>query len=129
LFILAGRPLLGPAYLNFLNHIEACATSSAPDSMACYHFDVSYRGILKTQGEVLHSCDQARQSVRLCHNGALAQFDALFEIKDGCVLLSCTYQSKAAVINWIIGKLLDRSLGQIARAMDRYAATLPNAPT
>jgi hypothetical protein len=125
LFALASQPLVAPAYLNFVTHVT---DSGKRGIWALYEVSLAYR-FLRTRGQVAHRCDEARTTIFLHHDGLLAQFDASFEIAEGHVDLTCNYVSKAAIITWLVGKVLDRALSQAASAMDRYAATLPVSPT
>jgi hypothetical protein len=128
----AQRPLLGPHYLNFLTKIEprhVVAQPHMPVDWQLFFVWVNYRSILKTQSVVAYRFDVASSCVFLRHDGNLAAFEAQFEIGQGRVRLECIYNAKNALVSWLIATALDRALGQISGAMDRYAATLDAAPT
>jgi hypothetical protein len=119
----ASQPLLGPQYLNFLTRIEPLTRTATPGIWSPYQVWVQYRAILKTQGRVDHYVDAVNQRVSLRHNGPLVAFEAAFDISNCDVRLHCTYRAKVPFASWIIAKVLDRTLEQVASAMDRYAAT------
>lgn len=129
LFYVACHPLLAPAYLNFVIGIVEVERKTEPSEPRHYLVDVHYRHVLKAQGMVSHVSDAAGYTVTLSHDGPLAQFDATFQLQHNDVVLTCRYHAKSAFMTWLVGKVLSRTLDQVAKAMDRYAATLPSSPT
>ena len=126
---LASRPLLAPAYLNFLETIEPGQGLTADSDWAPYTVRVAYRSILKTSGLVEHRVDKAARAAHLRHDGPLAQFEAIYRIIDHQVELNCAYTTKVPLVSWLVRTVLNRALVQIAAAMDRYAASRTAAPT
>jgi hypothetical protein len=126
---LAGQPLLASAYLNFLDTIAPVDARGESDGWKAYDVQVSYRSLLKASGRVEHLTEPHKGKSHLRHDGPLARFEAVFSINHGRVDLTCTYEAKAAMINWLVAKVLDRTLKQVAAAMDRYAATRSIGPT
>jgi hypothetical protein len=122
LMSLAEQPLIAPRYLNFLSSICQNTEAPCPEGHAAYDVAVSYRSILKAEALVYHGVDLNQNMVFLSHDGPLAAFDAVFAVKDGEVVLVCTYQARVPLISMLVNKLVDRALMQVAGAMDRYAA-------
>jgi hypothetical protein len=131
---LASQPHLAPQYLNFLTDI--CQKEAKQHSkMECEKANwrrlkvwVQYRSILKAQGFVYLRIDPDCGTVCLEHDGHLVEFAATFRIRAGQVTLRCDYHPKLPFVSWLIAKALDRTLRQVAAAMDRYAATLSSSP-
>jgi hypothetical protein len=129
LLAVAQKPLLAPAYLNFLESIEATDTGNLSDGWAAYKVRISYRSIFRAYEVIEHHVDYDTQTARLRHNSPLACFDATYVVGDQHVDLSCSYEAKLPVVAWLISIGLDRMLAQIVAAMDRYAASLAPSPT
>jgi hypothetical protein len=119
----AEQPLIAPRYLNFLTSICRNTEVPCPEGHAAYEVGVSYRAILKAEAIVYHGVDRNQNLAFLSHDGPLAAFDAVFALKDGEVVLVCTYHAKVPLISMLVNKLVDRALVQVAGAMDRYAAS------
>jgi hypothetical protein len=121
LLALASQPLLAPAYLNFVDRIDI--VSSTGGALVWREFDVHvrYRSLLKTTGRVAHRVIDGASIVQLRHDGVLVSFEAQFSIFEGHVELDCVYTPKVAMMNWLVAVALDRTLVQIAGAMDRFA--------
>jgi hypothetical protein len=124
----ASTPLLAPAYLNFLTQIRAVEVPSPGGAGKLYDVWVHYRSLIKTQGRVEHHVDAPQQQVRLRHDGPIVMFDATFSVATHEVHLRCNYIAKVPLATWIISKVLDRALAQVATAMDRYAASFTVGP-
>jgi hypothetical protein len=120
---LASLPLLGPHYLNFLQRIEKTDDQGSKHGWTSYKVWVVYKSILKTQGVVEHLAEGALQKVTLRHDGGIAMFVSTFQIEADEVQLTCTYDAKIPLVQWLVARVLDRALTQVASAMDRYAAT------
>jgi hypothetical protein len=126
---LAGQPLLAPAYLNFLDTIAPVTGRSESNGWNAFDVQVSYRSLLRASGRIEHLTEPHIGKSHLRHDGPLAQFEAVFTINHGRVDLTCTYEAKVAMINWLVARVLDRALQQVASAMDRYAAARSIGPT
>jgi hypothetical protein len=132
---LASQPALAPHYLNFLTDIRQ--SEPKQHSQLAYEKSnwrrfkvcVQYRTVLKISDFVYLLVDQEHNKVFLDHDGGLAQFEAVFCVALRQVTLTCSYRAKVPLVSWLIAKVLDRALRQVASAMDRYAATLSVAPT
>jgi hypothetical protein len=126
---LAGQPLLAPAYLNFLDSIVPVTDPSQSDGWNAYDVQISYRSLFRASGTIEHLTEPLKGKSHLRHDGPLARFEAVFSINHGRVDLTCKYEAKVAMINWLVARVLDRALQQVASAMDRYAAARSIGPT
>ena len=80
-----------------------------------------YRGILKTQGVVEYRSDWDSQTVTLCHDGPLAQFEAAFMVTIDKVALTCNFITKVPFMILLVSKSRDQAMRQAVPAMGSYA--------
>lgn len=131
---LASQPHRAPHYLNFLTDIRPSEAKQC-GKLDFEKFDwrqykvwVQYRHLLKAQGFVRIHVDGDSSTVHLNHDGNLAQFEAAFCVEPGLVTMTCHYEAKIPLVSWLISKVLDRALDQIAAAMDSYAVSSTLGP-
>jgi hypothetical protein len=122
LFELAGQPLLGPHYLNFLVAIgPATPANDATGEWTLYNAEIAYRGLLKAKGQVAHQTCHETMTAQLRHDGPLIGFEASFVIQQEHVDMTCDLDAKVPLIQWLVKVMLARALVQVAAAMDTYA--------
>lgn len=131
---LASQPQHAPHYLDFLTYIRQSEEKHGlkfdyeKSDWRRYEVWVQYRHLLKAQGFVHVRVDSDSRTVFVDHDGNLAQFEAAFLVEPGLVTMTCHYKAKIPLVSWLISKVLDRMLGQVGAAMDRYAASSTLGP-